>query len=186
MLIFLSKGKLHMKCGEKIDVLRGERHIGLGGICASLWLDGNGEFMTVSGGQQEKVLRSLEKIGLVAFDECPDADARYRILSHCIFKVSEQDRADSIQGMEREIYIWLKDAGLSLSAAELIRLYEQGAHPNEELLGKENIYRLVMEIYSSVLSSDNRLEFMMNHAESRDGVVDALLKLLKKGYIEIV
>ena len=75
---------------------------------------------------------------------------------------------------------WLTDAGLHLTAAELVFLAEHRIKPTANLLGERNRPRLTERIYTQETIFDNILEAQMGHAAARDEVVNALLRLLEK------
>ena len=79
----------------------------------------------------------------------------------------------------RKVWIWLNEAGLRLTASELIRLEERKIQPTPALLGQEGRQRLTEMIYLAETIPDGILESLMEHSPARDAVVDILLKLLR-------
>lgn len=64
--------------------------------------------------------------------------------------------------------------------AELTFLLEKRIAPSENWLGEENRQALTEAIYTQETIFDNVLEAQMEHAQSRDVAVGAVLSLLKK------
>ena len=69
---------------------------------------------------------------------------------------------------------------MRLTVAELIYLYENNIQPCDDLCHEHNRQKLVERIYTVDLIEDNVLESQMAKAQSRDKVVNALMRLLKK------
>lgn len=80
----------------------------------------------------------------------------------------------------KELLLWLTEAGLRLTSAELVFLAEHHVAPQINLLGDRNRQNLTETIYTQETIFDNILEVQMEHAAVRDEVVSALLRLLKK------
>lgn len=99
-----------------------------------------------------------------------------------VFKEEEYSESE----MEKTILCWLRNAGIRLSAAELIYLQEHHIEPEPELLYTENRQALIESIYMQNTIADNLLENLMEAAECRDEVIGALMKLLKKKKILIL
>ena len=76
--------------------------------------------------------------------------------------------------------IWLDNAGLRLSTAELMYLVENEVKPSNNLFYEENAQALVETIYTKDTIFDNILENQMGNAKCRNEVVYALLLLLSK------
>ena len=76
--------------------------------------------------------------------------------------------------------VWLREAGLRMTIAELIFLKDRGIKPSLDLLGKENRQRLVETIYTRDTIFDNLLENQMELSKVNTGTVRLLLALLKK------
>lgn len=84
------------------------------------------------------------------------------------------------QRTPKELLLWLTEAGLRLTTAELVFLTEHHVAPQINLLGDRNRQNLTETIYTQETIFDNILEAQMEHAAVRDEVVSALLRLLKK------
>ena len=87
---------------------------------------------------------------------------------------------------EKLVLTWLREAGLHLTAAELVYLIDHNVSPEDNLLGEENRQALVQRIYTEDTIFDNLLEFQMAHAPGRDQTVRTLMDLLKKGYLILI
>ncbi len=87
---------------------------------------------------------------------------------------------------EKTILSWLRNAGIRLTAAELVFLQEHGIAPEEMYLYPENRQTLVEAIYTKDTIADNLLEHQMETAECRDKVIRTLMKLLNKKKILIL
>ena len=85
-----------------------------------------------------------------------------------------------LSALQKELLSWMSEAGLRLTVAELVFLAEHGITPAAHLLGAGNRQALTETIYTQDNIFDNILETQMEHAVTRDEVVSALLKLLKK------
>ena len=70
--------------------------------------------------------------------------------------------------------------------AELVYLMEHNIYPEMQYLGRENVQRLVEQIYTKDTIFDNILENQMEHASCRDKAVRTVLKLLKKKRIVLL
>ena len=92
----------------------------------------------------------------------------------------------NLSKLEKEILIWLKNAGIHLSVAELIYLIEHKVEPSDDLLYEENRQALVEKIYTTENIANNILENQMLEAQCRDNVVNSLISLLKKRYLDVL
>ena len=81
---------------------------------------------------------------------------------------------------EKNILVWLREAGLRLTMAELIYLRERIIPPTLDLLGTENSQRLVERIYNIENIFDNLLEDQMELSKLRKETVSLILELLRK------
>lgn len=87
---------------------------------------------------------------------------------------------------ERQIYTWMRKAGLHLSVAELVFLQEHQIIADSGMFGVRNRQKLIETIYTKDNIQNNLLEHQMEKAECRDEVVEALMQLLKKKKILVV
>ena len=181
-MIYISKG---MVCKGSTEELLEITHRGqsfqLTGALAYIWLNGRYGFSQSKNVQEEAALRHLVRMGLA---ECEDTDTalnRYRILSRCILcPVKKKGMPLLSAGMEKNMMLWLTRAGLRLSTAELVYLFEHRIQPTEDLLYEENRQALVEHIYTVDTIADNVLETQMEQVQARDSVVRTLLQLLRK------
>ena len=83
-----------------------------------------------------------------------------------------------MQEKEKVALTWLRKAGLRLSTAELVCLFEKGILPSEDLLYDQNRQALVEKLYSVDTITDGILETQMEHAAKRDAVVEIIQNLI--------
>lgn len=81
---------------------------------------------------------------------------------------------------------WIREAGLRLTAAELVKLAEAGIEPKAQYLGAENRQRVVELIYTKENIFDGALEAAMELSPALPGAVSILLSLLKKRRIILI
>ena len=77
-------------------------------------------------------------------------------------------------------------AGLRLTASELIRLEEQGTEPVPALLGEDGRQNLTERIYDQDTIFDGVLESKMEGSPARDALLASLLRLLRAGSLFLV
>jgi hypothetical protein len=150
-----------------------------------LWLDG--QFVPQSLTECPRALKRLIDLGVV---EATDEDGElglFRLLIGCIIVPLKPTRAQKrLDGYERQSWIWIKNAGLRPTIAELICLSEKGTEPSPDMLGGENRQNLVEAIYSADTIADTVLESLMEKVSARDTVVNAVFGLLRKKWIMLV
>lgn len=81
----------------------------------------------------------------------------FRILVNCV--IAPRQRKLPYWGLEpdeRRLLRWIREAGLRLTAAELVKLAEAGIEPKAQYLGAENRQRVVELIYTKEISSTAR------------------------------
>ena len=78
------------------------------------------------------------------------------------------------------------EAGLRLTAAELVKLAEAGIEPKAQYLGAENRQRVVDLIYTKENIFDGALEAAMELSPALSTTVKTLLSLLKKKRIILI
>ena len=116
-----------------------------------------------------------------AFHPKEDGYDGYRALTQCVLTPAKPQGARAIlSARQKELLLWLTEAGLRLTTAELVFLTEHHVAPQINLLGDRNRQNLTETIYTQETIFDNILEAQMEHAAVRDEVVSALLRLLKK------
>ena len=114
-----------------------------------------------------------------AFHPKEDGYDGYRALTQCVLTPAKPQGVRSIlSARQKELLLWLTEAGLRLTTAELVFLTEHHVAPQINLLGDRNRQNLTETIYTQETIFDNILEAQMEHAAVRDEVVSALLRLL--------
>lgn len=152
----------------------------LTGEQAKLWLDGRFAFANSENPIEHKVVNHLSHMGLVMITN-PYGAGEYRALTKCHIVPTEQKNPYiGLNPDEKELLIWLREAGLRLTMAELIFLQDRKVKPSLELLGQENRQKLVNQIYTRDNIFDNLLENQMELSKANDGTVRLVLALLKK------
>jgi len=186
-MIYLSKGLVCKGSTEELlkIVYRG-REFQLTKMLAVLWLNGRYGFAETKTPQEESALLHLLRMGLAESELENQPVSRYRIFSRCILCPAKKTGMQINGRMEKDAMIWIRKAGLRLSTAELVWLFEHDVKPQEQLLYAENRQALVEKIYTADTIADNVLETQMEYAAKRDVVIDTLLRLLRKKKIVIM
>lgn len=91
-----------------------------------------------------------------------------------------------VAGRDATIIYWLKYAGIRLTVAELVYLFENKVKPTQDLLYTDNRQRLIERIYTKDTIADNLLEIQMESAGCRDDIIKGLMRLLKKKQILVL
>ena len=187
-MIYISKGIVQEKSTERnIYVGRCGQVFHLTKVEAQLWLDGRDGFFTTKNASQERALQHLYRMGLVEFEDEDTLVSRYRILARCVLCAAANYNVSLTVGrFENSILIWLTNAGIRLSMAELVYLHERQIKPTKELLYTDNRQKLVETIYTQKTIFENILECQMEHAACRDKVTTAIIVLLKHKKIVIL
>ena len=183
MTYYLSKGLRAAparvsRCGQTLT-LTGEQE--------TLWLAGQHQPSWADYGSKQQHLQTLEQMGLVETSWETEPLALYRILTRCV--ICPADVAlfrRPLNPRERVVYNWLTRAGMRLTAAELILLYDHGVRPTPGLLGEANRQALTETIYTTETIFDGILEADMEHAPRRDEAVQVILGLLRKRRVFLV
>lgn len=150
---------------------------------AALWLNGRFGFAEAENPIEMKALNQLFRMGLVMTADDSEA-GEYRALTHCrMVPVKRKNLYAGLSGDEKTVLIWLREAGLVLTMAELVYLMDRKVHPELALLGQENKQALIERIYTRDTIFDNVLENQMELVPSRDKTVKLVLRLLKKKHI---
>ena len=180
---YISKGMVIKASTEDLlFVTRGGVDFQLTGEQAALWLNGRlGFAKTQENVLEEKALHQLACQGLVAITEDNESVSEFHVLTQCVLVPAKPQGIRAIlSARQKELLLWLTEAGLQLTAAELVFLTEHHVSPAANLLGARNRQKLTETIYTQETIFDNILEAQMEHAAMRDVVVSALLGLLKK------
>ena len=184
-MIYLSKGIVCEGSTEKLlNVTRGASVFNLSGTEATLWLNGRFNFAKAKTYKEKSALEHLHRMGLAEYEEEDNDIAKYRIISRCILCAADTKGLKMpLNGKRQTVMIWLRKAGLHLSAAELIYLMETKIEPTTDLLYTDNRQALIDLIYMNNPIQDNLLESQMEKVSCRNEVVKILLDLLKKKLI---
>ena len=187
-MIYISKGIVKPGSTENnIQIIHSSQAFTLTGINAQLWLDGRYNFNTVNDDITIAALKRLTRMSLVETETDDAPVSKYRILTRCVLCATKNRTSGiTINGTERIIHNWIRDAGVHLTVAELIYLQENCVKPEPKYLYAENKQALIERIYTQNTIMDNILECQMEAASCRDYVVDTLIALLKKKRILIL
>ena len=181
-MIYLSKGIVGTASTEQlIHVLHSGQEYNLTGIDAAMWLNGRFDFTKVESVAERQAADHLLRMGLIEA-ETDEADVcKYRIATRCVFCPADtKGSVPLLKSREKQILNWLKYAGVRLSVAELVYLFEHKIEASQEILYTDNRQRLIERIYTKDTISDNILEMQMEYAECRDEVITGLMRLLRK------
>ena len=190
-MMYLSKGYLQIRSGkEEVYLKRAGKEYHLHGFQAVMWMKGEYAFAETDSDAGRRTVRELQDMGLVETEEKADGPAKYRILTRCVCDPARRkggDRSSArLNERERQIYRWIKKAGIHLSVAELVFLSELGVSPQKDLLYEKNRQKLVELLYLLDDVEGNLLEDRMEQSEKREEVVSALMGLLVKKKILFV
>ncbi len=153
---------------------------------ASLWLDGRFGFARAVNPSEMRTLNQLYRMGLVMTADESEA-GEYRALTRCrAVPVKRKNPYSGLVGDAKTIMVWLREAGLVLTMAELIYLMDREIQPELGLLGQENKQALVERIYTKDTIFDNILENQMEHVATREKTVSTILALLNKKHIVLL
>ena len=179
-MMYLSKGILTQSDKTGLDYISRSGCVhALGPKLAALWK--KARFMPQQvPAEEERAVRRLEASGLVVTTAETGSLAAYRLLTGCIICPNGRKWSDHfLSEPVRRIWTWLHEAGLHLTASELIRLEERQVKPTPSLLGEDGRQRLTEMIYFAETIPDGILETLMEHSPARDTTVAVLLKLLR-------
>lgn len=188
-MLYLSKGMVQPKSStDNLWLERGRKPFQLQGMEAAVWLKGRFGFMVTESEAEEQTVMHLADKGLVEMEDESGSVNKYRILTRCVCCPVRQGghMSSRLDERERQIYTWLKKAGIRLSVAELVFLAEYRITAGSGMFGVRNRQKLIETIYTKENIQDNLLEQQMETAECRDEVVGALVQLLRKKKILIV
>lgn len=169
-----------------VDVSRGTHTFPLTGIHAALWLNGRTKFSSAVKITELQALDHLCRMGLaVTADET--GSGAYWALTRCTVVPAEVKHPYwFLSAEEKRLLVWLRNAGLVLSMAEIVFLMDRQIMPTDTLLGRDNAQRLVEQIYTRDTIFDNILENQMEKAAARDQAVNLILRLLRKKRIVLL
>lgn len=181
-MLYLSKGVLcKNSTTDEVRVARGNTVVTLTGLEAETWLSGRFNMISTDDREKCSAIQSLYDMGLAEYEDAIDETAQYYILTRCICCPAKTSLIKKpLSNCERTVMIWLDNAGLRLSTAELMYLVENKVKPTDNLFYEENAQALVETIYTKDTIFDNILENQMGQAKCRNEVVCSLLLLLSK------
>lgn len=183
-MIYISKGiVLEHSTEELLFVRRCGTDFQLNGAEAALWLNGRTGF---SEAIASAAANHLYRMGLIDWEDEDTPLSRYRILTRCILCPTDTIELLPLRWQQAHFMLWLREAGLRLTVAELVYLTERRISPSAKLLGVENRQKLVSLIYTENNIRENILENQMEKARCRDFVVESLLTLLKRKRLVLV
>lgn len=188
-MLYLSKGLVCKGSTEELlRITHHGQHFTLPNQLAYVWLNGRYKMVNTENIKEENALRQLVRMGLAEAEEKECEVSKYRILSRCILypttNVSFQLRR--MKEKEKIVLTWLRKAGLRLSTAELVCLFEKGILPSEELLYDQNRQALVEILYSVDTVADGILETRMEHAAQRDSVIEIIQDLISRKKVVVL
>lgn len=109
----------------------------LTGEQAKLWLDGRFGFANSENPIEHRTVNHLRRMGLVMITN-PYGAGEYRALTKChIVPAEENNPYVGLNSDEKEVLMWLREAGLRLTMAELVFLRDRKIMPSLDLLGQE-------------------------------------------------
>lgn len=179
-MMYLSKGILTEQWNDGLErISHCGRIVLLGPELAKLWRKARYVPQPVPQGR-EQAIRRMEEKGIVSTTEESGALASYRLLAGSILCPEAQRFSDRLlPNTAKRLWKWINEAGLRLTASELVRLEERRLQPTPSLLGEDGRQRLTEMIYRADTIQDGILDNLMEHSPVRDSTVDALLKLLQ-------
>jgi hypothetical protein len=187
-MIYLSKGILPWKPSESAVQVS---HCGalhkLTGAKAELWLAGRYQPGFASNAVQVATLKSLSELGIIEYRDNTENAALYRLLTNCVIcPVRVRSKPALLNRKERRLLLWMRQAGLRLTMAELAFLMDKDVKPVSTVLGKQNRQELTELIYTTDTIYDGILENLMEKSPVRDDTVRAVLGLLRKKKIYLI
>ena len=179
-MMYLSKGLLTRSERTGLDyVSRCGCDYALGPELAGLWKKARLTPQQVPV-DKERAIKRLEASGLVVITEETGTLAVYRLLTGCVICPNGRRWTDLIlPKTARRIWMWINEAGLRLTASELIRLEELGLKPTQALLGETHRQELTEAIYNPETIPDGVLEAVMERSAARKATVASLIQLLR-------
>ena len=167
---YISKGMvIRASTEDLLFVTRCGVDFQLTGEQAALWLNGRFGFAKNRENVPEvKALQQLKRKGLVEITEGDEPVFEYRALTQCVLTPAKPQGVRAIlSARQKELLLWLTEAGLRLTTAELVFLTEHHVAPQINLLGDRNRQNLTETIYTQETIFDNILEAQMEHAAAR-------------------
>ena len=183
-MLYLSKGLLINQCRGAITVNRCGRVHELKNEQARDWLAGHIGVQYLGKAR----LAALEKLGLVESQPGRDFTVEvFRILINSVIAPCQRTLPYwRLDADEKRLLHWIREAGLRLTAAELVKLTEASIEPSAQYLGAENRQRVVELIYTKESIFDGALEAAMELSPVLPATLKTLLSLLKKKRIILI
>ncbi len=183
-MLYLSKGLLINQCRDGITVNRCGRNHELKSQQARDWLAGHTGVQYLGKAR----LAPLESKGLAEGQPGKEYTAEvFRILVNCVIAPRQRKLPYwRLAADEKQLLRWIREAGLRLTAAELVRLAEMGIEPEAQYLGGENRQRVVELIYTKETIFDGALEAAMELSPALTPTLKTLLSLLKKKRVILI
>lgn len=182
---YLSRGCLRTE-GSRRYIARGGRVFSLGPSLYALWEAGRGKPQEVPA-ESEAAIRRMAEAGIIALSAESGTLADYQLLCRCILC---PDNRQSVRllclGIDQRLWKWINEAGLRLTASELVRLEEQHLRPERSLLGGDSRQELTELIYDPGTIPDGVLNARMELSPARDATVASLLRLLRGGRLLLI
>lgn len=187
-MLYLSKGFIMQRSTEKLMLVsHANFQHKLTGDEAALWYNSHFQFRETESWRAMSLLREMHRRGLVEIEEDSNMVSKYRILTRCVPCVNEEKKSTfTLTGREKQMFTWIRDAGLHLSIAELVYLCEQKVEPTPDLLFESNRQALTERIYTRTTILNNVLENQMEHSAAMPQTVKTLLALIKKGRVVLM
>lgn len=187
-MIYVSKGSY--ECGNNDRgscVCRAGKMISLDDDELRVWKNGRLGFCEVFAPAEKTTVARLVRLGLADREVRGDPTSRYRLATRSTFCITNEIAdADELSAVEKDIYKWLRFAGVHLTTAELVYLTENGIETKDELLFEVNRQALIERIYTADTIPDGKLERLMERAVRRDDVVTALASLMRHNCIFVL
>lgn len=185
-MMYLSKGLSVPGKDGTVRVSHCSTIFALGPEMAALWEAARLAPQPVPQGKNRFIER-LEQSGLAVTTQEEGRLALYRLFAGSIIcPQAEMDGQALKADSDDRIWCWIQFAGLRLTASELICLEEQGTTPTPDLLGEHGRQELTEKIYSPRTIQEGALEHEMEYSPARDGLIAALLRLLRAGFLFLV
>lgn len=186
---YISKGAVMRPGTEEILYISrcGSEYV-LSKPMSMLWLEGRHRISETRSELELAKLTQLEHMGLVELvGEDSDSTSIYKALTHCVILPATLRRLRRrLNKDEQQLWLWINQAGMHLTTAEIVFLRTHGIEPRPDLLGKQNFQKLTEMMYTPENFSDNLLESEMERAAGRDAAVSTILGLLKKKHLVLV
>lgn len=186
-MIYLSIGELVdnptvnrslIKCGGQV--------IALTGRLRQMWFKGRLRIAECEF-EDEELLKTLYKKGLVVIGNDYDYDTKYNMLCGCIVSSAKSSLKVSLTENEKMVYQWLRFAPFILHFPEMLSIYERGIKVEGQYIGQRNAQALVKLILEPHGQYKNQKFFKkMFYSKKRDELVDIYLGLLSKGKIILI